>query len=248
ALVFGIAFGNLLLGVPFAFDDELRVSYGGGFLDLLSPFGVLAGLVSVTMLTMHGGAWLALKTDGLVALRAGRVARFAGLAASMLFALAGWWVAAQLDGYVLGGTISHIGPSNPLGQTVTRVAGGWLGNFRAFPWLGAAPALGIVGPLLVAAIPGGRARKTAFVASGAGVAGIIATAGIAMFPFLMPSSTSPGTSLTVWNASSSAGTLFVMLIATVVILPVVLAYTAFALRFMRGRVRLADVVRHDGRY
>jgi len=248
ALVFGIAFGNLLLGVPFAFDSDLRVSYGGGFLELLSPFAILAGLVSVAMLTMHGGNWLALKADGPVALRAGRIARFAGLATAVLFALAGWWVAAQLDGYVLGGTVSHIGPANPLGQTVTRMTGAWLDNFRAVHWLAVAPTLGLASCLLAAAIPARRARKTAFLASALGVAGIIATAGIALFPFLMPSSTSPGTSLTVWNASSSAATLSVMLIATAVFLPIVLAYTAFALRVMRGRVRLADVIRRDSSY
>jgi cytochrome bd ubiquinol oxidase subunit II len=248
ALVFGIAFGNLLLGVPFAFDEDLCASYAGGFLELLSPFGVLCGLVSVAMLTAHGGTWLALKADGAVAGRAGRIARFAALAASVLFALAGWWVASRLAGYVLGGTVAHAGPSSPLGQNVTRAAGAWLGNFQAVPWLAAAPALGFAGTLLAAAIPARRARKTAFLASAAGIAGIIATAGFALFPFLMPSSTSPASSLTVWNASSSALTLSVMLIATVIFLPIILAYTAYVLRVVRGRVRLADVIRHDSLY
>lgn len=248
ALVFGIAFGNLLLGVPFAFDDDLRASYGGGFIELLSPFGVLCGLVSVAMLTMHGGTWLAQKTDGPVAKRAGRIARVAGFAAAVLFALAGWWVATRLDGYVLGGTVSRIGPSSPLGQSVTRATGAWLGNFRAIPWLAAAPALGLAGTLLVAAIPAHRARKTVFLAGAIGIAGIIATAGIALFPFLMPSSTSPASSLTVWNASSSPPTLWAMLIATAIFLPIIIAYTAYVLRVVRGRVRLADVIRHDSLY
>ena len=77
---------------------------------------------------------------------------------------------------------------------------------------------------------------------------IIATAGIALFPFLLPSSTQPSASLTVWDASSSRLTLFIMLLAVAVLLPVVLFYTAFALRVMRGRGRLADVERHEARY
>jgi len=248
ALVFGVAFGNLLLGVPFSFDSELRVAYAGGFFGLLNPFGLVAGLLSAAMLAMHGGAWLALKTDGAVALRAGRTARLCALLAACLFALAGWWIAAGIDGYALAGTVSHTGPSDPLAKSVMRSAGAWLANYRALPALYAAPVAGIGGTLLVALIPAGRARVLAFLASALAVAGIIATAGIALFPFLLPSSTHPEMSLTVWDASSSQATLFVMLLATVLLLPIVLAYTAFVLRVMRGKVRFADVARREGHY
>jgi cytochrome d ubiquinol oxidase subunit II len=78
SLVFGVAFGNLLLGVPFALDGDLRPDYAGTFFGLLNPFGLLVGLISVAMLVMHGGTWLTLKADGAVAERAARVARPAG--------------------------------------------------------------------------------------------------------------------------------------------------------------------------
>ena len=239
--MFGIAFGNLLLGVPFGFDGDMRLSYTGSFFGLLNPFGLLAGLLSVAMLAMHGGAWLAMKTDGAVALRAGRAARLLALVAAILFALAGWWIAAGIEGYAIGGTLSHTGPSNPLAKSVIRAVGGWLANYRAHPRLFAAPAIGVGAALLVALIPARRLRVPGFLLSALSVAGIVATAGLALFPFLLPSSTHPEMSLTVWDASSSQPTLFIMLVATGVFLPVVLVYTAFVLRVMRGRVRLADM-------
>jgi cytochrome d ubiquinol oxidase subunit II len=248
ALVFGIAFGNLLLGVPFGFDGEMRLSYAGTFFDLLNPFGVLAGLVSVAMLAMHGGTWLAIKADGLVAERAARVSRFAGLATAMLFALAGTWIAFGIEGYVISGSMTHIGASNPLAKSVAREAGAWLRNYSIHYWLIAAPTLGILGPLLAAALSRPRGSIAALISSGAGVAGIIATAGVSLFPFLLPSSTHPGSSLTVWDASSSPLTLFIMLIAVLVFLPIVLIYTGAVMRLMRGRVHLVDVERRSSHY
>jgi cytochrome d ubiquinol oxidase subunit II len=247
SLVFGVAFGNLLLGVPFGFDSELRLSYTGGFFGLLNPFGLVAGIVSAAMLAMHGGTWLAMKTDGSVARRAGQAARIFAFVAAIVFALAGWWVATGIDGYVIG-SIAHAGPSNPLAKSVTRAAGAWLANYRAHPLLLAAPGIGTASALLVALIPAGRARVPAFLLSALSVIGIIATAGLALFPFLLPSSTHPEMSLTVWDASSSQATLFIMLLATGVFLPLVLVYTAYALRVMRGKVRIAEVAEREGHY
>jgi cytochrome bd ubiquinol oxidase subunit II len=247
SLVFGVAFGNLLLGVPFGFDNELRLDYTGSFFGLLNPFGLVAGVLSAVMLAMHGGTWLAMKADGAVGRRAGQAARIFALIVAIVFALAGWWVATGIDGYVLG-SIAHTGPSNPLAKSVTRAAGAWLTNYRQYPPLLAAPGIGIAGALLVALIPAGRVRVLAFLLSALSVAGIIATAGLALFPFLLPSSSYPEMSLTVWDASSSQTTLFLMLVATGIFLPIVLAYTAYALRVMRGKVRIAEVAEREGHY
>ena len=248
SLVFGVAFGNLLVGVPFGFDGEMRLSYGGTFFGLLNPFGLLAGLVSVAMLAMHGGAWLAVKSDGQVAERAARIVRLAGLAAAMLLVLAGIWIAFGIDGYVIGGAMSHTGPSNPLAKSVTRETGAWMRNYGVHAALIAAPVLGITGPLLAAVLSRPRGSVGALIASGIGVAGIISTAGVSLFPFLLPSSTHPEASLTVWDASSSALTLFIMLIAVLVFLPMVLIYTIVVMRLMRGRVHLVDVERRQSHY
>ncbi|HUN49102.1 MAG TPA: cytochrome d ubiquinol oxidase subunit II, partial [Stellaceae bacterium] len=248
SLVFGVAFGNLLLGVPFGFDGDLRLDYSGSFFGLLNPFALLAGLVSVAMLTMHGGIWLAGKTDGAVAERAARIASLAGLIAAGLFGLAGLWVGFGIEGYTIKSALHHNGPSNPLAKNVGRDAGAWLANYRIHPWLALAPVLGFVAPLLASLLAARRAGIWALIVSALGVAGIIATAGVSLFPFLLPSSIEPNASLTVWDASSSRLTLFIMLISVVLLLPIVLAYTAFALRVMRGKVRLEDVERHESQY
>ena len=248
SLVFGVAFGNLLLGVPFGFDADMRLSYTGTFFDLLNPFGVLAGLVSVAMLAMHGGAWLSVKADGMVSERSAQVVRVAGLIAAVLFTLAGIWIAFGIQGYVLGGAMSHTGPSNPLLKSVIPETGAWMRNYGIHAGLITAPVLGITGPLLAGVLSRPRGSAAALIASGLGVAGIIATAGVSLFPFLLPSSTHPDASLTVWDASSSPLTLFIMLIVVLVFLPVVLIYTGAVMRLMRGRVHLVDVERRQSHY
>jgi len=84
ALIFGVALGNVLQGVPFRYTEDMRMVYQGTFFGLLNPFALLAGLVSVAMLLMHGGAWLALKIEGTVADRARRYASFASVATAWL--------------------------------------------------------------------------------------------------------------------------------------------------------------------
>src|ERR1700688_3206787 len=94
SVVFGVAFGNLLQGVPFHIDSDLRVFYeGGGLFELLNPFGLLCGLVSLAMLATHGGVYLALKAEGPVQERAVAVVRIGTLVTVLLFVLGGIWVA-----------------------------------------------------------------------------------------------------------------------------------------------------------
>jgi cytochrome d ubiquinol oxidase subunit II len=242
SVVFGVAFGNLLQGVPFRIDNDLRILYqGGGLFELLNPFGLLCGLVSAAMLIGHGAMYLTLRTDGEVQARATRFGMIGLLATAMLFALAGLWVFLGIDGYAIAGTVVTDGPSNPLLKNVVRAPGQWFANYKAHPWMIAAPLLGLGAPLLALACAAARRRAFAFVLSAAGILGIIATAGVSMFPFLMPSDIAPGASLTVWDASSSRLTLFVMLVATLIFLPIVLIYTTIVFRALRGTIT-ADMV------
>jgi cytochrome bd ubiquinol oxidase subunit II len=236
ALVFGVAVGNTLEGVPFRFDESLRMTYEGGFFALFSPFAILCGIVSVAMMAMHGGAYLAVKTEGETARRARQWGFSAAIIALLLFALAGLFIARGVEGYRLVGSLSHDAPSNPLGKSVIRELGAWLANYRTYPWMMAAPALGGAGAFLAALLLALGAARTAFVSSALSIAGIVATFGVSMFPFLLPSSLDPAMSLTVWDASSSRTTLAIMLVATLVFLPVVIAYTGFIFRVMRGKV------------
>jgi cytochrome d ubiquinol oxidase subunit II len=247
SLIFGVAFGNVIMGVPFTFDETLRMSYAGSLFGLLNPFALLCGLVSVAMLVMHGGTYLAVKAGQPVADRAISFARYAAFAMIVLFAIAGIWVAKGIDGYQVAGVVPHDGPSNPLLKTVWRVSGAWLANYGAMPWTMAAPLLAVVGALGAVLLLGGRRHILAFVASALSVAGVIATAGLSVFPFLLPSSLDPNASLTVWDASSSHLTLGIMLFVTAIFLPIILVYTAWVYRVLRGRVTLdaiADTSAH----
>jgi len=242
ALIFGVAVGNALQGVPFHFTDDLRPVYEGTLFGLLNPLALYCGLLSLSMLLMHGAAWLAVKADGIVADRAVSIGSKAALIAAMLFAGGGvlTWLG-LFGGYEVTSPIVWDGPSNPLGKTVVVNGQAWLENFRHTPWLFAVPALGIAAPLAVAI--GFRTRKAGliFLMSMLGVACIIATVGLAMFPIILPSSTNPGDSLAVFDASSSRATLRNMLIATVVFLPIVLAYTAWVYWVLRGKVSEATI-------
>ena len=242
ALVFGVAIGNVLQGAPFRLDSDLRSFYEGSLLGLFSPFALLTGALSVAMLVLHGAGWLSLRIEhGEVLDRARRWAMVAAVASLLLFAVAGLMVAFGDMGFRSGGLIDTSGPSNPLRSLSVAAPGAWLDNYDRYPWMLVAPLLGFAGPLLAIAALRTRSEKLLFTGSSLAVVGMIATVGLSMFPFILPSSIDPRSSLTVWNASSSHLTLFIMLVVTAVLLPIVLAYTAWALKVMFGRITLADV-------
>ncbi|TWB40960.1 cytochrome d ubiquinol oxidase subunit II [Nitrospirillum viridazoti] len=248
AVVFGVAFGNVLQGVPFHFDADLRVTYTGGFLGLLNPFALLCGLVSLAMVIMHGAVYLAVKTDGQVAARARGVVPWAVLAMLVLFSLAGAWIALGIDGYAVTSAVVADGPSNPLMKTVERAPGTWLENYRRLPLSLIVPALAYVGALATWGLIRAERVGLAFITSSLAVAGVVGTAGVSAFPFLLPSSSDPASSLTVWDASSSHTTLQIMLVATLVFMPLILAYTAWVFRVLRGPVRAQDITNDGGAF
>lgn len=236
ALVFGVAVGNVMLGAPFRLDSDLRSFYEGSLLGLFSPFALLCGLMSVAMLVLHGAAWLGLKAErGPVADRARLYGTIAGLLGLVLFAAGGLFVAYGDIGFRITGALDVNGASNPLRTTVQAASGAWLDNYGRYPWMLIAPVLGFVGA--AAALLGlwRRSEPLAFGGSSLSAVGIISTVGLSMFPFILPSSIHPQSSLTVWNASSSQTTLFIMLLVTVVFLPLILLYTAWVYKVLWGR-------------
>ena len=245
-LISGIAFGNLFLGLPFRFDDDLRMSWQGGLFDLLHPFALLAGLVSLSMLLAHGACWAALKADHLIAVRAVRMARWLTLLYAALYVLAGIWLAYGIPGFAIAGAVASEGVSNPLYKQVAQ-GGSWFASYMQYPWFWSAPLLALAAAVGVQALVG-RRSVAGFIASSLMVGGTIASAGFALFPFLLPSSLDPRSSLTVWDASSSRGTLLLMLGVTVVLLPIILLYTGWVYRVMRGRVTLEQLRKAHGGY
>jgi len=249
ALIMGVAVGNVLLGVPYHFDDSMRIFYTGSFFGLLTPFALLAGLLSVAMLVAHGAAMLVIKTDGPVAERSARYGSIAALVAFVLFAAAGAWVAFGLPGYEVTSTQATDGDTNPLLKTAAiTAAGGWMRNYHTMPLIALAPLVGLVGLLGSAVLLRMRRGGVAFIASGAAIAGIILTVGLSIFPFLLPSSSTPGASLTLWDASSSHLTLWIMLLATVFLLPIVILYTIWVYRVLKGKVTADEVGQNPNAY
>jgi cytochrome d ubiquinol oxidase subunit II len=245
-LVSGVAFGNLFLGLPFRFDDDLRMSWHGGFFDLLHPFALLSGLVSLSMLLAHGACWAALKADHLIAARAVTIARWMTLLFAALYVAAGVWLAYGIPGYAISGPMSTEGVSNPLYKQVA-VGSSWFASYMQYPWFWIAPLLALASAVGVQALIG-RRSVAGFIASSLMVGSTIASAGFALFPFLLPSHLDPHSSLTVWDASSSRGTLQLMLVVTAVLLPVIILYTSWVYRVMRGRVTLEQVRKAHGGY
>jgi len=241
ALVFGVAFGNVIQGVPFRFDETLRMTYEGSFLGLFNPFALLCGLVSVSMLTLHGGSYLACKTEGELRKRAQTFAGLAAMAFVVLF-IAGGIYASFLSSYEITHSAGPHGPSNPLLKSVSVHAGGLLAKYGQDWRLALVPAAAIVAALITGALARLHVRPViAFLLSGLTVAGTIITAGLALFPFLLPSSLDPNASLTVYDASSSKTTLIVMTIVTAVFLPIIIGYTTWVYRVLRGPVTEASL-------
>ncbi|MBT9372333.1 cytochrome d ubiquinol oxidase subunit II [Rhizobium sp. CSW-27] len=248
ALLFGVAVGNVIQGVPFHFTADLHSIYEGAwytkFFGLLNPFALLCGVVSLTMLIMHGAVWLTVKAEGAVQARARAIGSVAALVAVIAYALAGVWLAYGIEGFRIAGSYVTDGPSNPLYFQVERTAS-WLTAYADRPWIAIAPALGIgCGLLTFLGLRAGREVST-LILSKLSVLGVISSVGLTMFPFIMPSSSDPKSSLTVWNSSSSHLTLFIMLVCTVIFMPIILAYTTWVYKVLWGKVTERDVTEHS---
>ena len=235
ALVFGVAFGNLLLGVPFTLDEFMRSTYTGSFWALLNPFALLSGVISLAMLAMHGGAYLQMRTDGALHDRARLMTSLLAILVIVCFALAGVWVS-QMDGYVIATASNLAGVTNPTDKTVVLESGAWLNNYRTYNLMIAAPVIAFISLALTVLFTRANKGALAFVSSSFAVTGVICTAGFSLFPFLMPSTSNPSHSLTMWDVTSSHMTLEIMFWVAMVFVPIILSYTAWGYYKMRGRL------------
>ncbi len=245
SLVFGVAFGNLLLGVPFHLDEFMRPFYTGSFFALLNPFALLCGVVSFAMLTMQGATWLQMRTAGELAQRAQQWAVIMGGVTIGAFALAGIWLIAAIDGYTILSQPAFDAMPNPLAKTAEVGDGAWLANYGQYPLTIIFPLLGFGGAGLTILLSKKGRAGLAFITSSLTITGIIMTAGMSMFPFVMPSSSNPSSSLTLWDASSSHLTLTIMFWAVAVLLPIILFYTIWNYRKMWGKLTMEEL---NGRF
>ncbi|MDO6562313.1 cytochrome d ubiquinol oxidase subunit II [Amphritea sp. 1_MG-2023] len=235
ALVFGVAFGNLFLGVPFSFDELTRSTYTGSFWALLNPFAIVCGLVSVMMLVQHGAVWLQMRAGGAIQQRSQAVAGLAGVILSALLLIAGFWLYSAIPGYSISSDIITNASSNPLSKTVVQSAD-WFGNFALYPLLWCLPLIALALPLLTSVLARGGRFGLAFLSSSLSITAIILLAGVTLFPFVMPSSSDMASSLTLWDATSSQLTLEIMLWVAVLFVPIILLYTIWCYVKMWRRI------------
>lgn len=208
ALLFGVAVGNAMRGMPIGADMEFK----GGFFDLLHPYTVLVGLFVVSLFAMHGAIYLYLKTTDQLQQR-----------------VKGWiwrtfWIFVVL--YVL--TTIYTLVEVPL---ATR-------NFGTIPWAWGVAALNALAIANIPRAIHHERPGYAFVSSCATIAGLTFLLGIALFPELVHSTLPDGVSLDIYNASSSQKTLGIMAVIAALGMPFVLAYTGVIYWVFRGKVEL----------
>jgi len=236
ALVFGVAFGNLLQGVPFELNELSQVTYTGSFFALLNPFALLCGVLSLAMLVTHGANWLQMKTTAELRNRARAITQIGALVTLITFVLAGVWLSFK-EGYIVTSVLDHFAPSSPAsGKEVAVEVGAWFKNFNETPALWVFPALAVVGALLNVIASKANRCGFAFFFSVLTMAGVIITAAVSMFPFVMPSSTHPAQSLLMWDATSSELTLTLMFYLALVFVSISLLYTIWSYYKMFGRL------------
>ncbi len=241
AFLFGVVFGNLFLGIPFHFNDELRLFYTGSFWQLLHPFALLSGFVSLAMLIMHGATYLQLRTEDIILQRSRKVTCWIAVIYIVLFVFAGVWSIFLLPSYHLTFIPDVNQTLNPLMKLVEITEQGWLYNYKQHSWMLLAPIGGTVGGAFVILFTLGKHPKFAFMFSSTAIIGVILTAGFTLFPFLLPSSTHPSHSLTIWDASSSQMTLMLMFWAVVFFLPLIILYTRWVYKVLRGTLTVKTI-------
>ncbi|MFS1861468.1 cytochrome d ubiquinol oxidase subunit II [Vibrio lentus] len=234
-ILFGVAFGNLMQGLPFSLNSLLMVEYHGSFVDLLNPFALLCGFVGLLMALLQGSAWLMMKTTDALYNKVRLVAQASALLVASLMVLGGLTIS-HIDGYLIASELNHSAVSNPLNKQAIVETGAWLANFEIYPWMWFAPIGSVIIPLLALISARLKWDAIAFISSSLTNACIILTAGFSMFPFIIPSSVNPSHSLTLWDSTSSELTLIIMTGVAFVMVPIILCYTAFSYRTMFGRL------------
>ena len=247
ALVFGVAFGNLFLGLPFSLDDTMRSTYSGSFFALLNPFALVFGVVSLSMLCAHGGAWLMLRTEGALRERASKATLLMAVVYLVAFLVAGAWLYfGQISGFSYAVAVDANAALNPLAkQVVTNANAGWMNNYSNYPITRFAPITAILGALLLMVAAAKNKATLSFLGSSLAIIGTILTAGFALFPFLLPSSLDAKSSLTMWDAVSSHTTLGVMTVAACIFVPIILSYTLWCYYKMWGVVSNQHIEKHS---
>jgi cytochrome bd ubiquinol oxidase subunit II len=207
ALLLGVAFGNILRGLPLDAD----MNFTGSFFTLLNPLSLLVGLVGLAFFATHGALYIAIKTEGELAESA---VVWAKRAAGVYLALTALGMA------LFAITTPHL-----------------VENARSAPALWLLPAASLAAVALIRTLAARGEIRKAFASSAASIALLILMSALSLYPNIVPALEGPELSLTIANASSSLLTLKTMLILALIGVPIVLGYTYWVYRAFGGKVR-----------
>ncbi len=235
AILFSLLVGNLLKGIPFHLESDMRIAFLGDFMSLLNLFSLLVCACGVALLAMQGAAYLHLHAYGELQRQAKAMLQRSSLAFVVLFALAGLWIT-HLEGYHISSEVFPDAPSNPLAKFVKRGEGLWLDNYEHLPFLATIPALAFIGAIAVFWLARNGRAYWAMLASTTCVTMTTLTVAISMFPFLLPSNLSLNSSLTLWDSSASQPTLQLLLSVTVIALPLMLVCGRWSFSVFRNPI------------
>jgi len=230
SFLFGLVSGNVVLGLPFSFDTDLRVTYHGSFWDCFDYYAILSGILFLTLFLAQGAAYLYKKADVSIAPRAYRILKVMSYLSFVIFCCLIYLTLFSVKGYYMQ-THGHV--SNPLLKSVIVKDNAWMSNYRSYPIFLIFPCLTLVGITLISFI---KNPLILWLSTSLMIFSVISSAGIALFPFMLPSSYHLPSSLTFWDASSSQQTLQAMLVCCLIFLPIVLSYVRWVYYVFRGRV------------
>jgi len=230
AALLGLLVGNLLKGIPFHLESDMRVIFLGDFTGLFNVFALLVAATGVTLLAMYAAVFLQLKTLDALKHQAQTMTIKAGVAFLILFVASGLWIT-HLEGYHITSDILTNHPSNPLAKFVKRNEGLWLDNFEHLPTLWSVPVTACLSAIIAMVFSKRGNTYWAMLASAVCVSMVLLTFGFSMFPFLVPSNISLNSSLTLWDSSASRLSLQVLLCVAVFALPLMGIYSRWVFGF-----------------
>lgn len=208
ALLLGVAFGNILDGLPIAADGYIRAT----LYDLLTPYALLVGVTTIFMLATHGAIYLSMKASGALLDRVKR------------------WVPRLMVIFFVFNTLL-VGMTVLLHEAVSE-------RYWQQPWLVILPAAALLSVIVAWLMVRREQYFVAFLFSSAMIAGLLISAAVGLFPNMLVSTLNPSYNLTIFNAASQPNTLTVMLVMALIGMPFVLLYTAGVYYIFRGRVQI----------
>lgn len=220
----GLIVGNLFIGLPFSIGELERPVVTATFISLFNPFSVLSGLFCCSLLVLHGAAYSKLRTEGELNKRLSQFIRMSSTGSLILFIILGLMLWLSVTGLFIDST-----------STIQYQVGGWLTNYQVFSASYLLPLL--TGAALISAcLFSFKSAILSFFASSLSIIFAVLTGATSLYPFVLPSSSVPSDSLTIFNGSSSAYTLKVMSVAVLFFVPLIFLYTAWCYRKLWGRL------------